>query len=68
MKNKYLESLNVMTAEAFKRFNEKGGNDEIYKMMLTEIHEALKCLSLVTGKEYVINSDGTVTEREEVKK
>ena len=58
-----LDEVNKMAAETKRRFDEYGGYDEVYKTMLHEIHGALRVISKATGKEYVINPDGTVTER-----
>ena len=64
----YYESLeqtlaDIQAAEAKAQYEKAGHQDALYKTLLDQLHGALFLLQAATGNEYVINEDGTVTER-----
>lgn len=62
MEQKLLEKVNKMAADLKALHDEKGHND-VFKMEYYKLIGALELISYATGKEYIIHSDGTVTER-----
>ena len=60
---KMLSKVNDMAAEAKAQYEKAGHQDALYKTLLDKLHGALFLLQAATGNEYVINEDGTVTER-----
>lgn len=59
-----MKEVEKMAAKAMRHWQINGGKwDEIHKQNMNEIHGALRIMSVVTGKEYVINDDGTIAER-----
>lgn len=61
-----LNEVNKMARRAFNHYEMNGNKwDEIHKQNMNEIWGALRVMSAATGKDYVVNADGTVTERGE---
>ena len=60
---KMLSKINDMAAEVKAQYEKAGHQDALYKTLLNQLHGALFLLQAATGSEYVINEDGTVTER-----
>lgn len=61
MEKKFLKEINEIALEALIAHREQ--NLEDYNCLINELYGALRCLKAVTGKEYVIHTDGTVEER-----
>lgn len=59
---KMLSKVNDMAAEAKAQYD-RYGRDELYNALFSQLLGALNLLTALTGKNYVINADGTVSER-----
>lgn len=59
---KMLSKVNDMAAETKAQYD-RYGRDELYNALYSQLLGALNLLTALTGKNYVINADGTVSER-----
>lgn len=59
---KALKKVNDMATEA-KAHYDRYGRDELYRALFSQLIGAINLLSTLTGKQYIINADGTITER-----
>lgn len=59
---KMLSKVNDMAAETKAQYD-RYGRDELYNALYSQLLGALNLLTAITGKNYVINADGTVSER-----
>ena len=62
MEEKMLTKLNAMAQDA-KAHHDRYGHDGTFLALYNQLLSGLQILQIYTGKEYVINSDGTVKER-----
>ena len=51
-----------MAKEVKIQYDKAGEKDELYNILLSQLHGALRLLSATTEKRYIICSDGTVKE------
>ena len=59
-----IAEINKMAAKAARHWQINGGKwDTLHTQNMNEIYGALRVLEAVTGKLYVINEDGTISER-----
>ena len=59
-----IAEINKMARKAFNHWERNGHKwDTLHTQNMNEIHGALRVLEAVTGKMYVINEDGTISER-----